>query len=293
MEQRPDYYDILGVSRNAAMEEIKKSYKKLVLIYHPDVNPQPDSHEHFKEISKAYQTLSNPELRKLYDEEINQFHDFSFIRIFKYSYKKFSEKTGDFLNKVRSRLDKLTGKDFKIQYQAASSVHMSPEIVNMSVDELGMRLLHSSNPFVRVHAATALGMKSDKTAYLYLEKKLLDESLEVRRAVVWAIGNLRLKRSIPILSDLYDLCDSVLRVDIIKAVGFISGYKGAVYQKLLEMGVKDENLLIRKCVLNYLMNQSETGNIEISQVIRKISKQYKIPVETMIHAESYLHAGRR
>ena len=62
-----DYYDILGVPRNAAKEEIKNQYRKLALKYHPDRNKSPDAEERFKEISEAYAILSDDEKRVQYD----------------------------------------------------------------------------------------------------------------------------------------------------------------------------------------------------------------------------------
>jgi molecular chaperone DnaJ len=64
-----DYYQILGIGRNATEEEIKKSYRQLALKYHPDRNPgDKASEENFKEASEAYEVLRDPEKRRLYDQ---------------------------------------------------------------------------------------------------------------------------------------------------------------------------------------------------------------------------------
>lgn len=63
-----DLYDTLGVSKTCSEQELKKAYRKLALKYHPDRNPSKDSEEKFKDISSAYDILSNKEKRDLYDK---------------------------------------------------------------------------------------------------------------------------------------------------------------------------------------------------------------------------------
>lgn len=63
-----DYYKILGVSRSATDDDLKKAYRKLALKYHPDKNKSPDAEERFKEVAEAYEVLSDKKKREVYDQ---------------------------------------------------------------------------------------------------------------------------------------------------------------------------------------------------------------------------------
>lgn len=62
-----DYYEVLGLSRNAGADEIRRAYRKLARQYHPDVSSEPDAEVRFKEITEAYEVLNDSERRQLYD----------------------------------------------------------------------------------------------------------------------------------------------------------------------------------------------------------------------------------
>ncbi len=89
-----DYYEILGISKNANLDQIKSAYRELALKFHPDRNSSKDAEEKFKEINEAYAVLSDPEKRKQYDmfgpEQFNRqyttddiFRNFDFESVFR------------------------------------------------------------------------------------------------------------------------------------------------------------------------------------------------------------------
>ena len=71
-----DHYDVLGVSRDSSADEIKRAYRKLARELHPDVNPDPHTQEKFKEVTAAYETLSDPQKRQMYDSGGSGFGSF-------------------------------------------------------------------------------------------------------------------------------------------------------------------------------------------------------------------------
>ena len=68
MSAKRDYYEVIGVSKQASQDEIKSQYRKLALKFHPDRNKSPEAADHFKEISESYAVLSDPKKRQLYDQ---------------------------------------------------------------------------------------------------------------------------------------------------------------------------------------------------------------------------------
>ena len=67
MAEHHDYYEVIGVDRNATADEIRKAYRRLARKYHPDVNKSEDAATRFAEMQEAYEVLSDAEKRKAYD----------------------------------------------------------------------------------------------------------------------------------------------------------------------------------------------------------------------------------
>ena len=68
MADKRDYYEVLGVSKDASKDEIKRAYRKMSKKYHPDINKEPGAEEKYKEVQEAYETLSDDQKRAAYDQ---------------------------------------------------------------------------------------------------------------------------------------------------------------------------------------------------------------------------------
>jgi molecular chaperone DnaJ len=68
MATKRDYYEILGISKQATQDEVKRSFRRLAMQYHPDRNKAPDAEQKFKEINEAYEVLSDAKHRQTYDQ---------------------------------------------------------------------------------------------------------------------------------------------------------------------------------------------------------------------------------
>src|SRR6516162_3399707 len=67
MAAKRDYYEVLGVQRNANEDEVKKAFRRLARQFHPDVNKEKGAEARFKEINEAYEVLGDPQKRRIYD----------------------------------------------------------------------------------------------------------------------------------------------------------------------------------------------------------------------------------
>src|SRR4051812_22087004 len=73
--QYKDYYNILGIPREASADEIKRAYRKLARKYHPDVSKESNAEERFKDVQEAYEALKDPQKRAAYDQLGNQWKE--------------------------------------------------------------------------------------------------------------------------------------------------------------------------------------------------------------------------
>ena len=109
-----NYYEILNIQYNSTQKQIKKAYHKLCLQWHPDKNKNPKACEKFKEIAKAYETLSNEKLKKAYDCKLDRDIKFKkketlFVKLFENLKKLNKQNIGDYfrkgLQKIKSKLN--------------------------------------------------------------------------------------------------------------------------------------------------------------------------------------------
>ncbi len=121
MAAKKDYYEVLGINRDAEQEDIKKAYRKLTRKYHPDKNPDdPQSAEKFKELTEAYKVLSDPHKRAQYDRYGHagmEGADFGDFGDFSQDFSGFEDIFDMFFGGRRSRTSRRARRGVDLQYQ--------------------------------------------------------------------------------------------------------------------------------------------------------------------------------
>jgi curved DNA-binding protein CbpA len=286
LEKSLNYYNILQIEQDSKVSEIKKAYKKLVLKYHPDVCKDDESSEKFKEITKAYNILKNEESRAEYDIQLKQNKSFLPKINFQYCYHEFIKKKDKILDIFKIIFKNIRGKNEKIKLEDIESedpffkyeISLQKELFEMSTNELEERLQFSQNKYVRMNAAIALGYKREKKVYSTLESMINDPYDEVKKAIIWAIGNLGMKNSAPLLKILYKSNDSKFKKEILKAIYKISGSKSSDFYEMLISTINDQDENNKKEALNLLLRTDrkilyddiKEGFFNISNDIRTI-----------------------
>lgn len=246
----------MNVSRESTLEEIRSSYKSLVKKYHPDVSKEDDKEKLFVQITKAYSVLKDENLRVEYNEQLRSNKRIQTLLGFQYSLFGFIKKQGELFNSFRIFFKNISGKKkekldsndfFSWQWE------VQEEVLKMSVSDLEERLLYSDNVFVKINAAAALGFKAEKSAYFSLEKVLSDPNNEVKKSAIWAIGNLKMKKSLPVLKILFESGAFDVKIEILKAIYKIEEGKGAYFYKFLISAINDRNIELEKTGLKLLL----------------------------------------
>lgn len=220
-----NHYEVLGVDKNASPKEIKSAYRVLAMKYHPDVSNEPDCARKFREVTEAYEILSDPQKRKYYDMNYttrdiggNQGANLENIIIDLINHLNAPESY--VRNAAVDELVKIGSDAFKYLVQA--SVAPDPVIRRKICDVLGklgdprgvdilVRLLNDNDSYVRRRAANALIFMGDSNAVVPLINSLSDSESRVRERAAEALGNIEDMRSVdPLIHALLD-SDSTVR----------------------------------------------------------------------------------
>lgn len=212
-----DFYKILEVSENATLEEIKKSYRRKVLKYHPDLNKNnPFAVKMLQNVIKAYKTLSDSEKRVEYDKNIKNFKIYTTFP----DLKKNAAGEKNKKNKVKKKkkeedLNISIFKKIKIGFRVfrtkiSNTFNKLPELIvadkkllRIPIEELRQRFYKSENKYVRCEALKALSVLVGKRAYAEIERGFDDISKDVRLVSIYAVGYLSIRQGLKHLENLY------------------------------------------------------------------------------------------
>ena len=169
-------------------------------------------------------------------------------------------------------------------------ISLQKELFEMSTNELEERLQFSQNKYVRMNAAIALGYKRERKVYSTLERMINDPYDDVKKAIIWAIGNLRIKNSTSLLKVLYKSNDSVLKKEILKAIYEISGSKSADFYELLISTINDKDEKNKIEALNLLLRTDRKILYDdIREIFKNITTETKTVIDKVISENRILN----
>ncbi len=298
------YYDILNISQDATILEIKSAYKSLVVKYHPDILKTPDASERFKKIVRAYTILKDGDLRSQYDKIYRTGIDFipklkldSFIG-------RITRKSEEFASFIRIFFKNISGKpavrhlkEYNNNVEMKFDTHkLSEELVNMESGELIDRLRYSSNSYVKINALIALGYKGERVSLPFISENIYSDNTDVACAAVWAITGLKMNRSTDLLIKAFTrIRYSDVKSAIIKAVFRVEPLHSYVLYDFLVKAINDEDESVSVTGLNML---GETGKKvlydDIKYAVKRINSVFaKSVIDRLVNSNRILNYNGR
>lgn len=155
MSKSKNYYEILGVSQNATIKDIKSAYRKLVMKYHPDISRTKETEEIFKLINEAYTVLSNPKLRENYDKKLE-------LEL------KPEENIKHTINKIVEGISKKVKVIVREINKMIEEISSDKTLEKLSNEELLQRLSFSDNEMVKIAALKIIKTRKKRSTIPYL-----------------------------------------------------------------------------------------------------------------------------
>jgi HEAT repeat protein len=230
-----NYYKILGVEPDASIEDIKKAYRKLAKQYHPDVSDDPDCEAKFKAIAEAYEILSDPDKRIIYDTDYSDWDRFED-----------DERYGDPLNQlINDLINKLNDLDSNIRNHAVDAL----VDIGEPAFEAVLRATRSDDEVIRRKTCDILGRMGNPRGVMPLVKLLTDPDRYVRRRAANALILVGDKRVLPnLINSLHDP-EAKVRSRVAQALGKIGDHDAV---EPLVRALKDYDKDVRKSALEAL-----------------------------------------
>ncbi len=228
-----NYYKILDITHKASIDDIKKSYRKMVLKYHPDLNKNPIAVRKLHDVIKAYKTLSDPEKRSEYDKNIRNFKVYSGFPDLKKDNNHTKKKNKPAEKSEENKQNNLFSKikiGFKIFRSKIVNKFNKPteliladkKLLKIPIDELKERFYTSENKYVRCEALKAIAVILKKKAFPEIDKGFYDISKDVRLVSIRAVGFLNIRQGLKNLEKLYSTSGNTIRRAIVLSASNIN-----------------------------------------------------------------------